>query len=452
MGYLEVAGSIPAIRTFFVFNVFLRNLIYQKNTLKNMVSKQKFVLFFLISLIIMGLLFPLIAFSGTITTHNFNGTTTKKVAAFYYQWYGNTTNYSSTSPYNVTDNDQWWHWDDKGFKNWTPPVNACSPHTPVMGWYDSADPELIRYHLNLAQWAGIDALVSSYWGRNGQEFKNIKTMAEVSKSINSSVKIALYFEIFMSNLPEMNSSAQITFLVDEFRFIYQFMNDPNYKNQMWFENGKPVLWIYVVRAISPEVWNSVLSQLNSENINFFLVADRPKQDSNHIAQFQGQHIYDVYAPIRDNTYLEQFWRIKEQSKTFNQIMVAGVAPGYNDTVVRAGNEPFSRENGKFYHERWCDALSLNPDWISITSWNEWHEGTEIEPSIEHGDLALNQTKDYIQQFKTGNYTTLSPTYSIGKIFMHDALQEIGIGSGVIIIGIVSLIIWYRKMSKGINRN
>ncbi len=228
------------------------------------------------------------------------------------------------------------------------------------------------------------------------------------------------------------------------------MNDPQYKEQMWFEQGKPVLWIYVVRLISPEVWSSVISQLSAENIEFFLVADRPTQVSSHIAQFQAQHIYDVYAPIRDNTYLEQFWKIKAQSEKFNQIMVAGVAPGYNDTVVRSGNAPFSRENGKFYHDRWCDAISMNPDWISITSWNEWHEGTEIEPSIENGDLALNQTKDYIHQFKTQNYTTLSPTYSTVQIFIKYSVDWIEIGSGVLILGIISLIIWNRKMVKKAN--
>ena len=412
--------------------------------------KQKLVGISFILLILIGIFIPLIPISLTASTLNYNANTDKKVAAFYYQWFGNTTDYTSTNPFNVSDNDRWWHWDDKGYRNWTPPINACSANTPVMGWYDSSDPDLIQYHLSLAEWAGIDAFVSSYWGKEGQEMKNIKTLAEVSKSMNSSVKIALYFEIFMANLDKKNSSDQIAFLVEEFRFIYQFMTDPRYKNQMWFEAGKPVLWIYVVRAISPEVWSSVLSQLNSENISFFLVADRPVQVSSHIAQFQAQHIYDVYAPIRDNNYLKQFWKIKEQSAKYKQIMVAGVAPGYNDTVVRGGNDPFSRENGKFYHDRWCDAISLNPDWISITSWNEWHEGTEIEPSIEHGDLALNQTKQFIQEFKSGNFTTLSPTYSFYQIAIQDHLISIGIGSGVLIVGIISFIIWKRKSANNTN--
>lgn len=36
--------------------------------------------------------------------------------------------------------------------------------------------------------------------------------------------------------------------------------------------------------------------------------------------------------------------------------------------------------GRYYRVRWEDALEQAPDWIVITSWNEWVEGTELEPS------------------------------------------------------------------------
>jgi len=34
------------------------------------------------------------------------------------------------------------------------------------------------------------------------------------------------------------------------------------------------------------------------------------------------------------------------------------------------------------------AIKADPDWVLITSWNEWHEGSEIEPSWEDGDAYL----------------------------------------------------------------
>jgi hypothetical protein len=35
----------------------------------------------------------------------------------------------------------------------------------------------------------------------------------------------------------------------------------------------------------------------------------------------------------------------------------------------------------------------------ITSWNEWHEGSEIEPSVEHGDRELRTTAEFAPKFK-----------------------------------------------------
>jgi hypothetical protein len=42
---------------------------------------------------------------------------------------------------------------------------------------------------------------------------------------------------------------------------------------------------------------------------------------------------------------------------------------------------------------------LDPDWTLITSFNEWHEGSEVEPSIEDGTKYLLFTADHANKFK-----------------------------------------------------
>ncbi len=59
------------------------------------------------------------------------------------------------------------------------------------------------------------------------------------------------------------------------------------------------------------------------------------------------------------------------------------------------------QNGDLYQEMWQDAMTSTANWILICTFNEWHEGTEIEPSIEFGDLYLNITHQYTVQWKTG---------------------------------------------------
>ena len=58
-----------------------------------------------------------------------------------------------------------------------------------------------------------------------------------------------------------------------------------------------------------------------------------------------------------------------------------------------------REDGALYQKYWQAALDARPDWILITSFNEWHEGSEIEPSKELGDRYLKLTSEFSRQFK-----------------------------------------------------
>jgi hypothetical protein len=75
-------------------------------------------------------------------------------------------------------------------------------------------------------------------------------------------------------------------------------------------------------------------------------------------------------------------------------------PGYNDTRVpgRTGTYIVARNNGATYSESWQGAISSNPDWITITSFNEWFEGSMLEPSVTYGNLYLNLTAQFRRQW------------------------------------------------------
>jgi hypothetical protein len=77
-----------------------------------------------------------------------------------------------------------------------------------------------------------------------------------------------------------------------------------------------------------------------------------------------------------------------------------VLPGYDDTRVpgRKGTYIVPRNNGATYRSSWSGALASNPDWITITSFNEWFEGSMIEPSVQYGNLYLNITQQFAKQW------------------------------------------------------
>jgi glycoprotein endo-alpha-1,2-mannosidase len=57
-----------------------------------------------------------------------------------------------------------------------------------------------------------------------------------------------------------------------------------------------------------------------------------------------------------------------------------VGPGYNDERIRPWNahNTKGREGGRYYMGMQRIALEARPDALSVTSYNEWGEGTQIE--------------------------------------------------------------------------
>ena len=362
----------------------------------------------------------------------------KKVAAFYYGWYGNTTDYSQSTPYLIDDSASWWHWDANGY---TPPINACSTHTPQLGWYDSADPEAIERHLRDAEWAGIDAFICSFWGAGGSEFSRFQVMLNVANNISSNLTFSIYYETGIArNKPEQEAIDKVA---SDLNTYYTTVMTPEFEDLVWKQDGKPVVWFYVTQWLEPEVWSGAFANLTSEGHELFAIADRPGNSLEYLSQFDGSHEYDIYQRLRDDNYEEHFLENRYHARQQGMVYVAGVAPGYDDAVVRCCNPPLDREGGKAYSDCWGRALSTRPDWITITSWNEWHEGTEIEPSDENGDLALNQTKEYITAWKLGteSLTDLQIKSIPEQFWDFNAIDIIGfISSWVVFVGLVALFV------------
>lgn len=90
-----------------------------------------------------------------------------EVAAFYYLWYRN-----------QEYDGRYAHWDHSVLPHWTEAVrrrfpNASfvapddihAPYYPERGLYSSADPEVLRSHMQQMKAAGVGVAVASWWGR-----------------------------------------------------------------------------------------------------------------------------------------------------------------------------------------------------------------------------------------------------------------------------------------------
>jgi hypothetical protein len=103
--------------------------------------------------------------------------------------------------------------------------------------------------------------------------------------------------------------------------------------------------------------------------------------------------------------VDSYWRFvlsaRRRGYSFlgDRLTMGTVIPGYDDTMVRNGSRAIPRDGTGTYRDYWDIINGVDVDWVFITSWNEWHEGTEIEPSMEHGYEALEETRIQIEKWK-----------------------------------------------------
>jgi len=85
-----------------------------------------------------------------------------------------------------------------------------------------------------------------------------------------------------------------------------------------------------------------------------------------------------------------------------RLSICTVLPGYDDRKVAPANGmQIPREEGGLYDREWQAVLRQPTSWVLIDSFNQWHNGTEIEPSVELGDRYLAATGRYARLFKSG---------------------------------------------------
>lgn len=82
--------------------------------------------------------------------------------------------------------------------------------------------------------------------------------------------------------------------------------------------------------------------------------------------------------------------------------VASLGPGYDHSAV-PGRTPVTidREKGQFFARNWASFLRRPSNLVTIETWNEYHEGTDIAASKEYGRTYLELNRKYVDMFKQG---------------------------------------------------
>lgn len=311
---------------------------------------------------------------------------TRRVLALYYPWYGT-----------PQKSGKWLHQDGVEAEKKSIATHA---HYPALGAYDSTDPAVIDKHLDQAKSVGIDTLVCSWWGRQDATDKALRAL--VTAAAGKGMTVCVMWEKLPGNRDAEAATADLNYLMETFGKQAGYLR----------EGDRPVVFALapVCSALSADQWAAVLGNVAATSAPGVRIigegaaqADVLLWDGLQSLGFLGrmsERSPTVCARIQAETYRVPILL----GRAAGRISVVTLSPGCDERKAntRAGAKTslvIEREDGGLYRALWDQAIRDSPDWVLINSFNQWHAGTEIEPSAEFGEQYLTLTRDFATRFK-----------------------------------------------------
>lgn len=306
-----------------------------------------------------------------------------------------------------------WPWFGKGPKHDPDDVapdgrrDLASVFYPMIGPYHGADPDVIEYHVRTARAAGIQGFIADWYGPGTYTDDVFGRLAEAADSNDFRVAVCLEEKTFFPNYSKAATREEAQ--AEMSRQIEHVLQTHARRPSYFRFDGRPVFFLFNNHqdgalgrhVFSPEEIAAVLDRLPEK---ILLVRGHTEPDYWGTAR-------GAYAWIGDAAYRRQFYETAAEARKEGRLdFVAGVAnPGFNDTGVWGwghGPRVTPRRGIREYEEQWLDAEGESLDLIQVATWNDFNEGSTIEPAVEYGFDFVNLTEQFVGRI-TGRPVDLS---------------------------------------------
>lgn len=339
-------------------------------------------------------------------------TTTKpstQVIAFYYAWYGN-----------PTFDGEWIHWNDE-INHAVPPGDISSDYYPQLGAYSSKDPAVLRQHMAWLQKARVGVIALSWWDGETSDAL-VQQVLDAAKA--AGIKVTLHIE-------PVGGRTSASYQANVIRLVRKFGKHPAFfKTRLgspYLKAGSPrpliFVWATAVKdlneseAVAPSYWAKANDAIHRQ-VGALVVAC-PCGGGYDLAvnegRFDGAYNYATLDLAGEGGFT---WA---RSLPPGALYIPSVIPGFHaDRIGYDKGTVVPRRDGQEYDDQWAAALGtgITPDFVSVTSFNEWHEGSQIEPPrpgysaggrhyLDFLPLSptsyLDRTATWVAKFASGDY-------------------------------------------------
>ncbi len=265
----------------------------------------------------------------------------------------------------------WTHWGD------TIP-NQTSHLTPLIGLYDSRDPDVLEYQVLLMKYAGLDGLFMDWYGStgNGPEYGTQPIFQILAKA---GLKYAIVWEDRWVN----NQGGATP--------VLQFMENNFFKTANYVKiSNRPLLLVWQITYTTGAQWTSNMNSTSFQNKPILITRDNPLTPA---AEGAYSWIDAGGGTAKAVSNLDAFI-----GNTWTYVIPTAL-PRFWDDYAGFSYGTIDDQSGKMFVNTLTDCMESGKDISQIATWNDWQEGTVIEPSTLYGyrDLEVIQTmrKKYI---------------------------------------------------------
>lgn len=323
-----------------------------------------------------------------------------------------------------------WHWTMNHFDPDRVDADGkrqiASHYYPVIGPYDSRDPNVLEYHTLLMKVAGIDGVVVDWYGTS--DLFDYPPLHEGSILLfdaarRNGLKFAICYEDqtvgHLISAGRLSPASAIAHGREEMAYVHRtWMQEPEYVKI----DGRPVLLNFGPQfyATSAE-WEALFESLEPPPLFFTLDA---RLDPVAAGAF-------AWPPMRGSTvttfslrnYLNLFYA---RGQTEWPSYVGGAFPGFHDIYEEAGVGAsygfLDARDGQTFEETLERALAADAPIIQIVTWNDFGEGTNIEPAEEYGYR-------YLERLQQNVHTLRSLAYDVDDLRLPHAILSLRRAAG-----------------------
>ena len=258
-----------------------------------------------------------------------------ETSIFFYPWWGT-----------PKVDGKYLHWNQRQH---LPPDDLATTFYPARGVYSSADRRTLRAQLAEIRAIGVDEVVSSWWGWGSPE--DVRLPAVLREARRQRLSVAVQVEPYEKWL----RTAKVL------------------EADLGHLRDAGIRRVYVYRPFDDLLDVSAWQGLRTAFPELEMYAQTSDVARAAAAGFDGVYTYDVFA-----TRGASFAGLCARARAARLACAPSVGPGYNAQRATSDHRIRSRRAGKTYDDMWRAAIASQPDRITVTSYNEWHEGTQIE--------------------------------------------------------------------------